>query len=229
MLIHGDHDPTTFAICSTTDALGDDEILLVRDVLDTQIVDVVGQRLARVADVVLTRTRRRPARTGRRRGRLRRRCYGDWACADWRLAPARTCVAWTDLHLTSERGHAVQLATPRSAVHHLDAAGLAALVSRLDIESATEVLAATGPARCRRRGPRRPSRQSESACSGRCPTPMPPNRSWPPCLPSTHPDGGSASRTLLRCSGDDSSAPACGRVAVIQPVADGLTGGGATP
>ncbi len=41
---------------STTDALDDDEILLVRDVLDTQIVDVVGQRLARVADVVLTRT-----------------------------------------------------------------------------------------------------------------------------------------------------------------------------
>ena len=54
-------------------------------------------------------------------------------------------VAWTDLHLTSERGHAVQLATPRSAVHHLDARGLAALVSRLDTESAAEVLAVKGP------------------------------------------------------------------------------------
>jgi hypothetical protein len=54
-------------------------------------------------------------------------------------------VAWTDLHLTSERGHDVQLATPRSAVHHLDARGLAVLVSRLDTESAAEVLAAKGP------------------------------------------------------------------------------------
>ena len=54
-------------------------------------------------------------------------------------------VAWTDLHLTSDRGHAVQLATPRSAVHHLDARGLAGLVSRLDTESAAEVLAARGP------------------------------------------------------------------------------------
>jgi Mg/Co/Ni transporter MgtE len=54
-------------------------------------------------------------------------------------------VTWTDLHLTSERGHAVQLSTPRSAVHHLDAAALAALVSKLDTESATEVIAATGP------------------------------------------------------------------------------------
>ena len=56
VLVRGTDDPTTFAITSTIDALGDDEILLVRDVLDTQIVDVVGQRLARVADVVLTRT-----------------------------------------------------------------------------------------------------------------------------------------------------------------------------
>ena len=72
VLVRGTDDLTTFAITSTTDALDDDEILLVRDVLDTQIVDVVGQRLARVADVVLTRISRRPARTGRRRGRLRR-------------------------------------------------------------------------------------------------------------------------------------------------------------
>ena len=56
VLIQGPDDPTSFAIPSTTEALSDDEILLVRDVIDSQIVDVVGQRLARVADVVLTRT-----------------------------------------------------------------------------------------------------------------------------------------------------------------------------
>jgi hypothetical protein len=137
-------DATDFAISSIVGALDADEILLVRDVLDTQIVDIAGQRLARVADVVLART---PdghlevvgVEVGfgavlRRLGldRLAARASGD-------------AVAWTDLHLTSERGHAVQLATPRSAVHLLDARGLAELVSRLDTESATEVLAAKAP------------------------------------------------------------------------------------
>jgi hypothetical protein len=144
VLIHGPDDPIAFAITSTTEALGDDEILLVRDVIDTQIVDVVGQRLARVADVVLTRTANdRLELVGvevgfggvlRRLGLHRLAARAD-----------EDVVTWTDLHLTSERGHAVQLATPRSAVHHLDAAGLAALVSRLDTESATEILAAAGP------------------------------------------------------------------------------------
>ena len=143
VLVRGTDDPTTFAITSTTDALGDDEILLVRDVLDTQIIDVVGQRLARVADVVLTRT------AGDRLelvgvevgfgGVLRRLGLHRLAAR-----AGEDVVAWTDLHLTSERGHAVQLATSRSAVHHLDAAGLAALVSRLDTESAAEVLATRG-------------------------------------------------------------------------------------
>jgi sporulation protein YlmC with PRC-barrel domain len=144
VLLHGPDDPISYAIISTTEALDDDEILLVRDVLDTQIVDVVGQRLARVADVVLTRTADDRldlvgAEVGfggvlRRLGlhRLAARAHQD-------------VVAWADLHLTSERGHAVQLATPRSAVNHLDAGGLAALVSRLDTESAAQVLAAKGP------------------------------------------------------------------------------------
>jgi sporulation protein YlmC with PRC-barrel domain len=144
VLIRDPDDPISFAITSTSEALSDDEILLIRDVIDTQIVDVVGQRLARVADVVLTRTANdRLELAGvevgfggvlRRLGlpRLAARANED-------------VVTWTDLHLTSERGHAVQLATPRSAVHHLDAAGLAALVSKLDTESATEILAAAGP------------------------------------------------------------------------------------
>jgi hypothetical protein len=144
VLVRGTDDPTSFAITSTADALGDDEILLVRDVLDTQIIDVVGQRLARVADVVLTRTADdRLELVGVEVG-----FGGVLRRLDLRRLAARTgedVVAWTDLHLTSERGHAVQLATPRSAVHHLDAAGLAALVSRLDTESAAEVLAAAGP------------------------------------------------------------------------------------
>ncbi|MGY4708284.1 magnesium transporter [Mycolicibacterium sp. CBM1] len=125
-------------------ALGEREILLVRDVLDTQVVDVVGQRLARVADVVLART---PA--GRLElagvevgfgGVLRRLKLAALAGPT-----GQDVIAWADLHLTSERGHAVQLASPRAAVHHLDARGLAGLVSRLDTESATEVLATSVP------------------------------------------------------------------------------------
>ena len=129
---------------STADTLDDDEILLVRDVLDTQIVDVVGHRLARVADVVLARTAdNRLELVGVEvgfAGVLRRLGLHRLAAR-----AGEDAVAWTDLHLTSERGHAVQLATPRSAVHHLDARALAALVSRLDTESAAEVLATKGP------------------------------------------------------------------------------------
>lgn len=121
-----------------------DEILLLRDVLDTQVVDVVGQRLARVSDVALTR-----AADGRLElvgaevgfgGVLRRLGLHRLA-----TRAGEDVVDWADLHLTSERGHTVQLNSPRSAVHHLDESGLAALVDRLDVESAADVLAATKP------------------------------------------------------------------------------------
>jgi sporulation protein YlmC with PRC-barrel domain len=135
---------TDFTITSLVEVLDTDEILLKRDVLDTQIVDIADQRLARVADLVLAF---RPdgqlevvgvevgfSAVLRRLGleRIARQVPGD-------------AVAWSDLHLTSERGHAVQLAMPRSAIHLLDARGLAALVARLDTDSAAEVLTAKGP------------------------------------------------------------------------------------
>ncbi len=132
-----------FEVAAAAEALAPDEILLKRDVLDTQIVDVVGQRLARVADVLLARTA-----DGRLEalgvevgfgGVLRRLRFPGGRIGD-------DMVAWSDLHLTSERGHQVQLATPRAAVHRLDARSLAALVSRVDTDSATEILAAEEPA-----------------------------------------------------------------------------------
>jgi sporulation protein YlmC with PRC-barrel domain len=132
------------AVRSIADALVADELLLVRDVLDTQVVDIAGQRLARVADVVFARTAD---------GQLELVGVEVGFGAVLRrmgLAPLATrtrddALAWTDLHLTSERGHAVQLQTPCSAVHLLDPHGLALLISRLDTESATEVLAAKEP------------------------------------------------------------------------------------
>ncbi|WP_284235391.1 magnesium transporter MgtE N-terminal domain-containing protein [Mycobacterium antarcticum] len=141
---YGTEELTACKVTSGADALLADEIMLARDVLDTQIVDVVGQRLARVADVVLAR-----APGGRLNlvgvevgfgGVLRRLGLRRQASR-----AGEDAVAWTDVHLTSDRGHAVQLAAPRSAVHHLDVRGLAALIATLDTESATEVLAAREP------------------------------------------------------------------------------------
>lgn len=127
-----------------SESLGPDEIRLVRDVLDTQIVDVVGQRVARVADVVLARSSDSGLELlGVEVGFgavLRRLGLG-------RLVPrtAGDMVSWSDLHLTSERGHAVQLSTPRAAVNRLDARGLAGLVSRVDTDTGAEILAAREP------------------------------------------------------------------------------------
>jgi sporulation protein YlmC with PRC-barrel domain len=123
-----------------------DELLLCRDVLDTQIVDVVGHRLARVADVALACTDRGDLEVlaveigfGRVLERLRLEKLAGRA--------PDSSIAWTDLHLTSDRGHLVQLGSPASAVHRLTNGDLAALVARLDLESATEVLDSAGPQR----------------------------------------------------------------------------------
>ncbi|WP_179470140.1 magnesium transporter MgtE N-terminal domain-containing protein [Mycolicibacterium vinylchloridicum] len=129
----------------TAAAMREYEILLGRDVLDTQVIDVVGQRLARVADVVLARTDGGGIElVGVDVGFgavLRRLGLGGFAGRF-----GADVIAWTDVHLTSERGHVVQLGSPRAVVHHLDARELAGLVSRLDTESAADVLAAGGPA-----------------------------------------------------------------------------------
>lgn len=138
--------PTPIAVDTISEHLLPDELLLGRDVLDTQIVDVVGHRLARVADVALVRTTEGAlevlaveigfARVLERLGLHR-------------LARHRpdASIAWTDLHLTSDRGHLVQLASPASAVHRLTDGDLAALVARLDLDAATEVLAHAGATR----------------------------------------------------------------------------------
>jgi len=119
------------------------ELLLVRDVLDTQIVDVVGHRVNRVGDVLLDaydhHLRAVAVEVGassvlRRLGLSRRRSQP-------------VAIDWQDLHLTSDRGHTVQLATTTAAVHRLDAVELAELVARLPSDDAVEVLATVPPER----------------------------------------------------------------------------------
>lgn len=135
-----------FPIEAVSQQLASDELLLCRDVLDTQIVDVVGHRLARVADVALARRSDGglevlAVEVGFHRvlERLGLRRLADRS--------ADQSIAWTDLHLTSDRGHLVQLDSPASAVHRLTDGDLAALVARLDVDAATEVLDRAGPVR----------------------------------------------------------------------------------
>jgi hypothetical protein len=124
--------------------LEEDELLLVRDVLDTQIIDVVGQ--SRVSDVVITRLAD---------GRLEVAAVDVSGAAVWRRLGLRwfserfggRAVDWRDLHLTSARGHDVHLATTTAAMHQLDAKSLAELLTRLDLTSATEIVKAVGPVR----------------------------------------------------------------------------------
>ena len=119
--------------------LDGDEVLLGRDVLDTQIVDLAGHRFVRVGEVLLSRQADESllvaavdvgfGAVARRLG-LRR--------TGARLSEA--AVAWSDLHLTSNRAHDVQLATPSALVHRLDPAGLSELLARVTAAHAADVM-----------------------------------------------------------------------------------------
>lgn len=121
-----------------------DQVLLRRDVLDTQVVDVAGKRLARVADVLLEETGD---------GTLSVVAVEIGAAGVWRRLGLRRladrtpvrALAWADLHLTSQHGHALQLTTPGAAVHRLAGPELAALVAHLPTSQGADILAAVSP------------------------------------------------------------------------------------
>lgn len=122
-----------------------DELLLARDVMDTQVVDLHGQRLSRVSEVLLSPAGPTPEVVAVDLGTaalLRRIGLGRLML---RFPPV--AVAWTDLHLTSRRGHLVQLSTDAASFRRLDARGLAELLARLSTRKAADVLHAVAPAR----------------------------------------------------------------------------------
>lgn len=130
-------------------ALEAHELLLGRDVLDTQVVDLAGHRLSRVSDVLLVAPPGgglEVAAVDVSLGGLLRR-LGLRRLAE-RLGPA--AIDWQDLHLTSSRGHVVQLSTATAGMHRLDAAELAELLARLSPEKATDVMRTVGPERSAR-------------------------------------------------------------------------------
>jgi sporulation protein YlmC with PRC-barrel domain len=129
-------------------ALEPHELLLCRDVIDSQVVDVAGRRLSRVSDVVMIQNDLQ----GRdlevvavdigvgsvlRRVGLRR--MGE------RIAPV--IVDWDDLHLVSERGHTAQLSTSTSPIDRRNPQELAELLARLSTRKATDVIRQVGPDR----------------------------------------------------------------------------------
>jgi len=122
------------------------ELLLARDVLDTQVVDLAGHHLSRVSDVLMVvglHGQLEVAAVDVGAGSLLRR-MGLRRLGD-RFAPV--AVDWADLHLTSRRGHVVQLATATTGMHRLDASALAELLARLSTEKAIDVVRAVHPAR----------------------------------------------------------------------------------
>jgi sporulation protein YlmC with PRC-barrel domain len=131
--------PTPVAFNVGSLRLGADELLLVRDVLDTQIVDISGHRLARVADVVFSRH-------GDRRWRIDA-VDVSFARVLHRLHLSflahhldEQLIDWSEIHLTSPRGNDVQLDAQRSAVHRVSPAELAVILERLDTARAIDAV-----------------------------------------------------------------------------------------
>lgn len=123
--------------------VGDDELWVMRDVVDTQIVDLDGRRVVRAADAQLELEPGALRLVGvdvsagavlRRLGlvRLGRRAPHD-------------VIAWEDLHPASPRGHSLQLRCRADAVRRLDRAELSHVVASLTLQDATEVLELVEP------------------------------------------------------------------------------------
>lgn len=136
--------PTT-VVDPRAPGLDDGELLLARDVMDTQVVDLGGFHLSRVSEVLLEPVGEQwevvavdlgLAGLLHRVGLARRA-----APARWRAVP------WQDVHLTSPRGHGVQLSVDTAAFRRLDTRGLADLLGRLSTARAADVVRAVGPAR----------------------------------------------------------------------------------
>lgn len=126
--------------------LDPEQLLLIRDVLDTQVIDTAGKRMARVGDVLLSRqTDGRLAVLGVDVG---------MGAVSHRLGARRLSrrlpeqvVVWDDIHLTSDRGHRVQLASPAAVIHRLDTPALAHLLDALPVARAADVVEVIDPER----------------------------------------------------------------------------------
>ena len=120
----------------------EDELLLLRDLVDTQIVDVAGRRLVRAGDVDLERRDGQLVLAGvdvgggpllRRLGlrRLARRF-------------SSRSLPWSELYAASPAAHTVQLRVDRDRLAGLGPAGLAQVIGRLPPAHGADVLRSVG-------------------------------------------------------------------------------------
>jgi sporulation protein YlmC with PRC-barrel domain len=134
-------------------------VYLARDLLDAQVMDIAGRRLARVGDIELALhgTELRAVAVDVGLGAVIRR-LGLRRLANRQRSEM---IGWDGLHFASGRGHELQLGSAAAAVHRLEPPELVELVSRLHPERGTEVLAAVPAARAARvrQLPRRPHRR----------------------------------------------------------------------
>jgi sporulation protein YlmC with PRC-barrel domain len=114
-------------------------VYLRRDLLDAQVVDIAGRRVARVGDITLDQSDSevRVVAVDVGLGSILRRL-------GLRRAAERAggeLLSWDSVHFATGRGHELQLASPAAAVHSLQPAELAELVARLQPDRGAEVLA----------------------------------------------------------------------------------------
>jgi CBS domain-containing protein len=123
-------------------ALGERDVLLARNVMDKQIVDLEDRRLIRVQDVQLSRTGTRLRVIGvdvSTSALLRRLRFGKVADRVARRYPPDS-VAWSDVDLGSWKDPNVRLRVSRSGVRRLHPADLAEIAAELPPAEGVELL-----------------------------------------------------------------------------------------
>ncbi|MCL4535265.1 MAG: CBS domain-containing protein [Bacteroidetes bacterium] len=123
-------------------AVAEDELLIVRDVLDKQIIDTEGVKVVRVNDVQITRVNggyHVLAVDHSARGLLRR--IGLGGAGDLFHLPDRS-IKWEDVELVpSDGAAAVKLKVPRGQLAELHPADIAQIVQELSIAEGSNTIA----------------------------------------------------------------------------------------
>ena len=135
---------TSDALAEVTPDWAEGTLRLNRDVLDCQVIDLAGKRVARVCEVFIERAGRDSFVVGVEVGAagvLRRLGLRRIAALI-----ASEVVDWDDLSLTKRQARTLQLADAASAVQRLEPAQLVTVLAHVPIEHAIEILHTVVPA-----------------------------------------------------------------------------------
>lgn len=120
----------------------DGEVLLAKDILDKQIVDVAGRRVVRVNDTQLAQYNRilRLVAADVSTAGFLGRVFPRWL-VDKRLHLQRELISWSQVEFFASEVPQVKLAIPHNKIARLHPADIAELVQELAYPQASEVLA----------------------------------------------------------------------------------------